>query len=91
MVGQKGIKVDTKKVEVLKAWPKPKTLTEGRSFMGLLQFFRRFIKEFSKLFVPLTNLTRKGEGIQKCDERFDESFESLKSSITSAPILIAPD
>ena len=91
VVEQKGIKVDTKKVEVLKAWPKPKTLTEVRSFMGLLQFFRRFIKDFSKLSAPLTNLTRKGEGIQKWDERCDESFESLKSSITSAPILIAPD
>ena len=91
VVGQKGIKVDPKKVEVLKAWPKPKTLTEVRSFMGLLQFFRRFIKDFSKLSAPLTNLTRKGEGIQKWDERCDESFELLKSAITSSPILIAPD
>ena len=91
VVGKKSVKVDPKKVEVLKAWPKPKTLTEARCFIGLLQFFRRFIKYFSKLSAPLTNLTRKGEGIQKWDERCDESFESLKSSITSAPILIAQD
>ena len=77
VVGQKGIKVDLEKVEVLKAWPKPKTLTKVRSFMGLLQFFRIFIKDFSKLSAPLTNITRKGEGIQKWDERCDESFESL--------------
>ncbi len=43
IVGKGKIKVDNKKVEVLKNWPKPKYLTEVRSFMGLLQFFRQFI------------------------------------------------
>ena len=47
IVGRGGIKVDPKKVEVLQNWPKPITLTDARSFMGLLQFFRRFIKDFA--------------------------------------------
>ena len=91
VVGKEGIRVNPKKVEVLRTWPKPKTLTEVRSFMGLLQFFRRFIKDFSKVSAPLTNLTKKGEGIQKWDHKCDTAFESLKKSITSAPILIPPD
>lgn len=91
IVGKGGIKVDPKKVEVLKNWPKPNSLTDVRSFMGLLQFFRRFIKDFSKLSAPLTNLTKKGEGILKWDIKCDEAFESLKKAITSAPILVSPD
>ncbi len=91
IVGKGGTKVDPKKVEVLREWPTPKTLTDVRSFMGLLQFFRRFIKDFSKLATPLTNLTKKGEGIDKWNFKCDEAFESLKKAITSAPILVAPD
>ena len=59
--------------------------------MGLFQFFRRFIKEFSKLAASLTNLTKKSEGIQKRDVKCDEAFESLKKAITSAPIIVSPD
>ena len=91
VVGQNGLRVDPKKVKVLREWPKPKTLTDVRSFMGLLQFFRRFIKDFSKLASPLTNLTKKGQGIQKWDGKCDKAFEALKKSITTAPILVAPD
>ena len=91
IVGKGGLKVDPKKIEVLRDWPTPKTLTDVRSFMGLLQFFRRFIKDFSKLATPLTNLTKKGEGIQKWDISCDKAFESLKKAIISAPILVSPD
>ena len=90
IVGRNGLEVNPAKVEVLKSWPKPKTLTEVRSFMGLLQFFRRFIKDFSKVSAPLTNLTKKGMGIRKWNKKCDESFQALKDKITSAPILIPP-
>ncbi len=40
IIGKGGINVDPKKVEVLQNWPRPKTLTDVRSFIGLLQFFR---------------------------------------------------
>lgn len=91
IVGRDGLQVNPAKVEILKSWPKPKSLTEVRSFMGLLQFFRRFIKDFSKLSAPLTNLTKKEMGIKKWDKTCDESFQVLKNAITSAPILISPD
>ncbi len=75
IVGKGGIKVDPKKVHVLQNWPNPMTLIDVRSFMGLLQFFRRFIRDFSKFAAPLTSLTKKGEGIQKWDVKCDEAFE----------------
>ena len=76
---------------MLKSWPRPQSLTDVRSFIGLLQFFRSFIKDFSSLATPLTNLTKKGFGIQKWDEKCGKAFEALKQAITTAPILIAPD
>ena len=44
IVGRSGLKVNPEKASVIKAWPRPRTITELRSFIGLLQFFRRFIK-----------------------------------------------
>lgn len=90
IVGPNGIRVNPQKVEVLQDWPRPATLTELRSFIGLLQFFRRFIKGFSEVASPLTSLTRKGKGIEKWDTSCDEAFQKLKAAITTTPILIAP-
>ncbi len=89
--GKGGINTHPMKVQVLKEWPKPMKLSDLRSFMGLLQFFRRFSKNFSQLAIPLTNLTKKGEGIGNWDMKFDQAFESLKSAISSSPILISPN
>ena len=85
------MKVDLKKVEVLQNWPTPKTLTDVRSFMGLLQLFRRFIKDFGKIANPLTNFTKEGVGIHKWDIKCDEAFKSLKRGIKNALILVSPD
>ena len=91
IVGTEGVRVNPEKAEVLRTWPRPETLTELRSFLGLLQFFRRFIKSFSGIAAPLTNLTRKEQGIHKWDAKCDQAFEELKAAITSPPILVAPD
>ena len=55
------IYVDTSKVEAMLKWERPKTVTEIRSFLGLVGYYRRFIEGFSKLALPLTRLTRKGQ------------------------------
>ena len=90
LFGENGIRVNPDEVKVLEDWPHPKSLTELRSFIGLLQFFRRFVKRFSEIAAPLTSLTRKGRGIEKWDESCDKAFEELKLSITTAPVLVAP-
>ena len=91
LVGKDGMRVNPEKVDVLRTWPTPESLTELRSFLGLLQFFRRFIPKFSAIAAPLTNLTKKEMGIGKWNEKCDEAFQKLKDAIVQAPILVAPD
>ncbi|KAL8133994.1 hypothetical protein AgCh_009172 [Apium graveolens] len=73
VVSKEGIKVDPVKIEVVSKWEQPKTPTEVRSFLGLAGYYRRFIKDFSKITAPLTKLTRKNEKFiwtEKCEESF---------------------
>ena len=64
-------------------------MTEVRSFMGLAGYYRRFVKDFSKLAVPLTQLTRKGQPFEWNSER-ESAFHELKTRLTTAPILTLP-
>nr|GEY22603.1 reverse transcriptase [Tanacetum cinerariifolium] len=76
-------------VEAITKWPRPITMTEVRSFLGLAGYYRRFVEGFSRLALPLTQLMRKGEKFVWTDER-EESFEELKRRLVSAPILTLP-
>ena len=59
VVSSEGIKVDPQKIEAVKNWPRPTTLTDIRSFLGLAGYYRRFVEIFSSLAAPLTKLTQK--------------------------------
>nr|GEZ59931.1 hypothetical protein [Tanacetum cinerariifolium] len=89
IVSVDGITMDPAKVEAITKWPRPKTLTEIRSFLGLAGYYRRFVEGFSSLDLPLTKLMRKGEKIV-WDEEQEKSFEKLKKILVSAPILTLP-
>ena len=68
-----GVLVDPKKVEAVMSWERPKSVFEIRSFLGLARYYRRFIKDFSQLAVPMTRLTRKGvkfEWDDLCEKAF---------------------
>ena len=59
VVSRDGIQVDPKKIKAIIEWPRPTTITEVRSFLGLASYYKRFVKDFSKIAVPLTRLTQK--------------------------------
>ena len=59
-ISAQGIRVDEEKIEAIRSWPKPKTLTQLRGFLGLCSYYRRFVKGFSRLTASLTDLTKKG-------------------------------
>ncbi|GKB68326.1 retrotransposon protein, putative, ty3-gypsy subclass [Tanacetum coccineum] len=89
IVSADGIIMDPSKVEAITKWPRPTTVTEVRSFLGLAGYYRRFVEGFSRLALPLTQLMRKGEKFVWTDER-NESFEELKRRLVSALILTLP-
>nr|ABB46832.2 retrotransposon protein, putative, Ty3-gypsy subclass [Oryza sativa Japonica Group] len=85
-----GVAVDPSNVESVTNWKQPKTVSEIRSFLGLAGYYRRFIENFSKIAKPLTRLLQK-DVKYKWSEECEQSFQELKSSLISAPILILPD
>lgn len=90
VISEEGITVDPTKIEVIMDWERPKTVTEIRSFLGLAGYYRKFIKDFSKIAVPLTNLTKKDVKFVWSEE-CEKSFTELKKRLTSAPVLALPD
>ena len=83
------VSVDLEKVEAVMIWERPKSVFEIRSFLGLAGYYRRFIKDFSRLAAPMTRLTRKGVKFE-WDDLCEKVFQELKRRLTSTPILIVP-
>ncbi|MCH80246.1 hypothetical protein A2U01_0001012, partial [Trifolium medium] len=90
VVSERGIEVDKAKIEVIENLHPPRTVREVRSFLGHAGFYRRFIKDFSKITKPLTGLLMKDAEFIFY-ERCLESFQLLKHALISAPIMQPPD
>ncbi|GJT88401.1 reverse transcriptase domain-containing protein [Tanacetum coccineum] len=90
VINSEGIHVDPAKIESIKDWASPKTLTEIRQFLGVVGYYRRFIKSFSKIAKPMMKLTQKS---MKFDwsEKAESAFQLLKQKLCSAPILALPE
>ncbi|XP_071695370.1 uncharacterized protein [Rutidosis leptorrhynchoides] len=71
-------------------WNSPKTPTEIKCFLGLAGYYRRFIKDFSKIAGPLTKLTSKDVTFRWSDEQ-ENAFQTLKRLLCQAPILVLPE
>nr|GEW91816.1 reverse transcriptase domain-containing protein [Tanacetum cinerariifolium] len=89
-ISKEGIEVDKAKVDVTTKLPHPTTVKGIRSFLGYVGFYRRFIKDFSKIARPMTHRLEKDTPFIFSKECV-EAFQTLKRKFTEAPILIAPD
>ncbi|KAJ9523167.1 hypothetical protein QJQ45_024088, partial [Haematococcus lacustris] len=95
IVGGDGIAVDPAKVQVVKDWPAPRSVKDLQAFLGLANYFRRFIPNFSAIAAPLTNLTSKEAAAKYNWAVFAgaelAAFNALKEALCSAPVLALPD
>ncbi|RDY14044.1 Retrovirus-related Pol polyprotein, partial [Mucuna pruriens] len=90
LLSNRGIEVDKSKIDIITSLRNPASVREVRSFLGHASFYRRFIKNFSKIALPLSKLLQKDVEF-KFDQPCIEAFQELKSRLTSAPILQAPN
>jgi hypothetical protein len=90
VVGVDGIQVDPSKIVAIHDWPVPKTVSDVRSFLGLANYFRKFVQGFSNLARPLALLTR-NDRLWSWDTAEQASFDGLKRALVSTPVLRMPD
>ncbi|XP_050147306.1 uncharacterized protein LOC126622565 [Malus sylvestris] len=90
IVSERGIEVDKSKIDLVRYLPSPTSVREVRSFLGHAGFYRRFIKDFSKISTPLCRLLQKDVSFE-FNEECEKAFKHLKEMLTSAPIIRPPD
>nr|GEY98994.1 reverse transcriptase domain-containing protein [Tanacetum cinerariifolium] len=89
-ISKKGIEVDKAKIKVISKLPHPTTVKGIRSFLGHAGFYRRFIKDFSRISRPMTHLLEKNSSFIFSNDCI-QAFRTLKKKLTEASILIAPN
>lgn len=91
IISAEGFSMDPEKVSAVLQWPQPSGLRALQRFLGFANYYRKFIRDFSMLAKPLTDLTRKGSNFQVWPLEAIRAFEALKSAFVSAPILSHPN
>ena len=89
-ISERGIEVDKAKVDAIEKMPCPNDIKGIWRFLGHAGFYRRFIKDFSKISRPLTNLLQKDVPLV-FDDDCVEAFEILKKALITTPIVEPPD
>jgi hypothetical protein len=90
VLSKDGISVDPTKVQEVLDWKAPTTVFKVRSFLGLASYYRRFILDFSKIAKPMTQLLHKDVKFVWTPE-CEKAFHTLRTLLTSAPVLARPD
>lgn len=93
IVDSDGLRTDQDKVSAMLNYPRPKTVTEIKRFIGMCSWYRRFISHFSSLVSPLNDLLKgrkKNQSISWTSQA-EEAFINIKQALVSAPILRSPD
>ncbi|CAA7029166.1 unnamed protein product [Microthlaspi erraticum] len=89
IVSKNGLSIDPAKVEAIRSWPTPRTVTDVRSFHGLASFYRRFVHHFSSLMAPLTDCIKTTQFTWT--PAAEAAFQTIKTKLTTAPVLILPN
>ncbi|KAJ9563430.1 hypothetical protein OSB04_008590 [Centaurea solstitialis] len=90
LISKRGIEVDRAKLEVIEKLPEPTTVKGIRSFLGHAGFYRRFIKDFSKISKPLCLLLQQDHAFD-FNEECRIAFNILKKALVTAPVVVTPD
>ncbi|KAM1728953.1 hypothetical protein ACFX12_019408 [Malus domestica] len=90
IISERAIEVDKSKIDLVRYLPSPTSVREVRSFLGHAGFYRRFIKDFSKIAQPLCRLLQKDVSFE-FNEACEKAFNHLKDLLTTAPIITPPD
>ena len=90
VIGPKGVEMQKEKIEGVLSWPAPRNIKEVQKFLGLANYYRRFIKNFARIAAPLYMLVRK-EQKWKWEKEQKKAFERLKAVFTTEPVLAIPD
>lgn len=90
IVGRDGIRMDPEKIKTVREWKSPSCLTDVQVFVGFSNFYRRFIRDFSKIVAPMVALTRKDTPF-RWDEDCEHAFQRLKCAFIDAPVLMLFD
>ena len=89
IVSGEGVRTDPSKVEAVKDWPRPLSVKEVRSFLGLASYYRRFVPDFATIAAPLHALTHKYAQF-KWTKECEEAFNRLKQALITSPVLAMP-
>ena len=89
IIGHRQVKMDPVKILAIQNWPTPKTIKQVQFFLGFANFYRRFIKNFSKIALPLTTLMKKDTTWHWTTDQ-QNTFKTLITALTSEPVLALP-
>lgn len=81
-----GIVTNPSKIEVVIDWPRPRIVLEARGFIGLVEYYHKFMHNFSQVVMPMTRLLKKDVDFNWADE-WEKGFREVKERLTSIPIL----
>jgi len=90
VIGPEGIKMEEEKVKGVLEWPMPKSVKDVQKFLGLANYYRRFIEGFAMVARPLHDLVKKDKK-WNWTEKEERAFRELKERSTKEPVLAAPD
>ena len=90
LLAQSGLSPDPAKVQAVRDWKVPESVTETRSFLGLVGYYHSFIPQFARIAAPLTNLAKKNHPFT-WSLREGEAFKQLKDALLHAPVLQLAD